>query len=97
MCTVIGEKYPVIEHKMWINVLIKYENKHKRTKTWEIGLTCIDRKSRYTPGYRFTKGLTQNLNLHTNLKLEYNIKSLNYIQQNFKFQASFLFYWTMSF
>ena len=50
MCTVIGEKYPVIEHKMWINVLIKYENKHKRTKTWEIGLTCIDRKSRYTPG-----------------------------------------------
>jgi len=34
------------------------------------------------PWYRFTKGLTQNLNLSTNLKLEYNIKSLNYIQQN---------------
>ena len=31
------------------------------------------------PGYRFTKGLTQNLNLRTHLKLEYNIKSLNYI------------------
>ena len=33
-----------------------------------------------TPGYRFTKGLTPNLNLRTNLKLKYNIKSLNYIQ-----------------
>ena len=31
-------------------------------------------------GYRFTKGLPQNLNLRTNLKLEYYIKSLNYIQ-----------------
>jgi len=41
--------------------------------------------------YRFTKGLTQNLNLRTNLKLEYNVKSLNYIQQNFRFKASFLF------
>ena len=41
-------------------------------------------------GYRFTKGLTQNLNLRTNLKLKYNIKSLNYIQPNFRFQASFL-------
>ena len=49
------------------------------------------------PGYRFTKGLTQNLNLRTNLKLEYNIKSLNYIQHNFRFQASFLYYWTISF
>ena len=29
------------------------------------------------PGYRFTKGLTQNLNLRTHLKIEYNIKSLN--------------------
>jgi len=45
-------------------------------------------------GYRFTKGLTQNLNLCTNLKLEYNIRSLNYIQHNFRFQASFLNYWT---
>jgi len=45
-----------------------------------------------SPGYRFTKGLTPDLNLHTNLKLEYNKKSLNYIQQNFRFQASFLFY-----
>jgi len=44
------------------------------------------------PGYRFTKGVTQNLNLRTNLKLEYNIKSLNYIQQNFRFQAWFLPY-----
>ena len=25
------------------------------------------------PGYRFTKGLTQNLNLRTHPKLEYNI------------------------
>ena len=49
------------------------------------------------PGYRFTKGLTQNLNLRTNLKLKYNIKSLNNIQPNFRFQASFLYYWTMSF
>ena len=48
-------------------------------------------------GYRFTKGLTQNLNLRTNLKLKYNIRSLNYIQPNFRFQASFLYYWTMSF
>ena len=48
-------------------------------------------------GYCFTKGLTQNLNLHTHFKLEYNIKSLNYIQKSFRFQASFLFYWTMSF
>ena len=48
------------------------------------------------PGYRFTKGLTQNLNLRTNLKLKYKIKSLNYIQPNFRFQASFLYYWTMS-
>ena len=39
-------------------------------------------------GYRFIKGLKQNLG--TNLKLEYNIKSLNFIQQNFRFQASFL-------
>ena len=45
----------------------------------------------------FTKGLTQNLNLRNNIKLEYNIKSLNYIQPNFRFQASFLYYWTMSF
>ena len=36
--------------------------------------------------------LTQNLNFRTPLKLEYNIKSLNYIQQNYRFQASFLFY-----
>ena len=50
-----------------------------------------------TPGYRFTKGLTQNLNLRTYLKLKYNIKSLNYIQPNLRFQASFLYYWTMSF
>jgi len=28
----------------------------------------------YTQGYRFTKGLAQNLNLRTNLKLEYTIK-----------------------
>ena len=28
----------------------------------------------HTPGYRFTKGLTQNLNLSTNLKLEYDKK-----------------------
>ena len=48
-------------------------------------------------GYRFTKELTQNLNLRKNIKLEYNIKSLNYIQHNFRFQASFLYYWTMSF
>ena len=48
--------------------------------------------SKKTVGYRFTKGLMHNLNLRTNLKLEYNIKSLNYIQQNFRFQASFLFY-----
>jgi len=41
---------------------------------------------------RFTKGLTQNLNLRTNLKLAYNIKSLNYVQQNLSFLASFLFY-----
>ena len=46
---------------------------------------------RSSPGYRFTKGLTQNLNLRTNLKLKYKIKSLNYIQ------ASFLYYLTMSF
>ena len=51
----------------------------------------------WSPGYRFTKGLTQNLNLRTNWKLKYNIKSLNYIQPNFRFQASFLYYWTMSF
>jgi len=37
------------------------------------------------PGYRFTKGLTQNLNLCSHLKLEYNIKSLIYIQQNSSF------------
>ena len=43
-----------------------------------------------TSGYNFTKWLTQNLNLRTHLKLEYNIISLNYIQQNFSFQASFL-------
>ena len=49
------------------------------------------------PGYRFTKGLTQNLNLRRHFKLEYNVKSLNYIQQNFRFQASFLFCWTLSF
>ena len=38
-----------------------------------------------------------NLNLRTNFKREYNVKSLNYIQHNFRFQASFVFYWTMSF
>jgi len=37
---------------------------------------------KWWPGYRFTKGLTQNLNVRTNLELEYNIKSLNYIQKN---------------
>jgi len=42
--------------------------------------------------FHFTKGLTQNLNLRTHLKLEYNIKSLNYIQHNYNFQASFIFY-----
>jgi len=36
----------------------------------------------HTHGYRYTKGLTQNVNLRTNLKLEYNIKYLNYIQKN---------------
>ena len=50
-----------------------------------------------TPGYRFTKGLAQNLNLRTHLKLEYTIKSLNNIQKNYIFQAWFLLYWTMSF
>ena len=30
----------------------------------------------HTTVYRFTKGLTQNVNLRTHLKLEYNIKSL---------------------
>ena len=49
-------------------------------------LMCLNKG----PGYRFTKGLTQNLNLCTNLKLEYNIKSLTYIQKNFRFQAWFL-------
>ena len=44
------------------------------------------------PGYRFTKGLTQDLNLRTHLKLEYNIKSLNYIKKNFRLQAWFLLY-----
>jgi len=43
-------------------------------------------------GYRFTKGLTQNLNLRTNFKLEYNITSLKYIQKNVRFQAWFLLY-----
>ena len=46
----------------------------------------------YAPGYRFTKALTQNLNLRTDLKHEYNIKSLNYVQQNSSFQATFLIY-----
>jgi len=44
-----------------------------------------------------TKGLTRNLNLRTHLKLEYNIKSLNYIQKNLRFQAMFLFCWTIVF
>ena len=57
----------------------------------------IQQSMNYIPGYRFTKGLTQNLILRTNLKLKYNIKSLNYIQPKFRFQASFLYYWTMSF
>jgi len=52
---------------------------------------------RNSSGYRFNIALTQNLNLHTNIKLEYYIKSLIYIQQNFRLQALFLFYWTMSF
>jgi len=43
-------------------------------------------------GTIFTKELMQNLKLHTNLKLEYYMKSLNYIQKNSRFQASFLFY-----
>mgnify|MGYP007091345658 CR=1 FL=1 len=47
--------------------------------------------------YRFIKGLTKNLNLRTNVKIEFNIKSRNYIQLNFCFQTSFLYYWTMSF
>ena len=46
-------------------------------------------------GNRFTKALTQNVNLHTHLKVDYNIKSLNYIQKNYRFQASFLLYWTL--
>ena len=44
---------------------------------WQFG-----RNVRGKPGYRFTKGLTQNLNLRMNLKLEYNKKYHNYIQQN---------------
>ena len=47
--------------------------------------------------YRFNKGPMQNLNLRTHLKLQSNKISLNYIQQNLRFQASFLFYWMMSF
>ena len=62
------------------------------TGEWQTMYMCAK-----APGYRFTKGLTQNLNLRTNLKLKYNIKSLKYIQPNFRFQASFLYYWTMSF
>ena len=42
--------------------------------------------------YRFNKGPMQNLNLRTHLKLQSNKISLNYIQQNLRFQASFLFY-----
>ena len=38
--------------------------------------------------YRYTKGLTKNLNLRTNVKIEFNIKSRNYIQLNFCFQTS---------
>ena len=38
---------------------------------------------RSSSGYRFTKGLPQNLNLRTNLKLEYYIKPLIYIQLQF--------------
>jgi len=45
--------------------------------------------------YRFTKGLTQNLNLRKHLKLDYNIKSLNPIQKNYNFHAWFLLYWTI--
>ena len=68
----------------------------------QIQYTCINSWVLHTAfiaraGYRFTKGLTQNLNLRTNLKLEYDIKSLNYIQQNYIFQAWFLLYWTMTF
>ena len=58
-------------------------------------ISQLAKSKSYLPGYRFTKGLTQNLNLHTNLKLKYILKSLNYVQQNFSFLASFLFYWTV--
>jgi len=45
------------------------------------GEVAVVRSITKTPaGYRFTKGLTQNLNLRTHLKLEYYIKSLIYIQ-----------------
>ena len=60
-------------------------------------ISQLAKSKSYLPGYRCTKGLTQNLNLRTNLKLQYILKSLNYVQQNLSFLASFLFYWTMSF
>ena len=62
-------------------------------KTWS---EIISFFLRYQSGYRFTEGLTRNFKLmHT--YNEWNIKSLNYIQHNFWFQPSFLFYWTQSF
>ena len=41
----------------------------------------------HTPGYRFTKGLTQNLNLSTNLKLEYNKKILQLYPKELKISS----------
>ena len=74
-----------------------YKTKRFLLSSYWLGFVSFWRELLKVQGYRFPKGLTQNLNLRTNLKLEYNTKSLNYIQQNFRFQASFLFFWTMSF
>ena len=69
---------------LFVRLQVRQEMSHRYNGTGETQL-C------QSPVYRFTKGLTQNLNLRTNLKLEYNIKSFHYIQHNFRFQASFLF------
>jgi len=78
---------PIDEQTSCIAYDAKWEFPKERLR---LGKTIVDLLTKL--GYRFTKGLTPDLNLHTHLKLEYNKKSLNYIQQILSFPASFLFY-----
>ena len=60
---------PIDEQTSCIAYDAKWEFPKERLR---LGKTIVDLLTKL--GYRFTKGLTPDLNLHTHLKLEYNKK-----------------------